>query len=264
MSADAESPEAGRLAREQAFHDSRYAGHSRAGIDSYYSLLTAGADHYEMTVRSQCRGRRVLEYGCGEGRFALSLASEGAAAVEAIDISEVAIAAATRNAGAENAVVTFRQMNAERLEYEDDAFDLICGRSILHHLDLERALTEISRTLRSGGRAVFLEPLGHNPILNLVRRLTPHLRSADEHPLLNGDIRAAGRYFDSVQARYFHLSSLLAVPFRRVGGVGRMVAALDRLDTLLFATPLRAYAWVVVLTLSQPRKSHGRKSRGAT
>jgi hypothetical protein len=79
---------------------------------------------------------------------------------------------------------------------------------------------------------VFLEALGHNRILNLVRKLTPHLRSADEHPLLGVDIRKAGR---------------------------RMVAALDRLDTFLLATPLRTYAWTVVLTFSQPKKRFGQK-----
>ncbi|MGH9317051.1 MAG: class I SAM-dependent methyltransferase [Thermoanaerobaculia bacterium] len=204
----------------------------------------------------------MLEYGCGEGKFAVSLASLGAT-VDAIDISGVALETASRNAAAQHAMIGFRLMNAEDLEYEDDTFDLICGRSILHHLDLEQALSEISRTLKADGKAIFLEPLGHNPILNVARRVTPQLRSADEHPLLSVDIESARRHFESVEARYFHLSSLLAIPFRRAPGVRALVRALEAFDKILVATFLRKYAWVVVLTLARPKKSsaHRRPSR---
>jgi SAM-dependent methyltransferase len=43
--------------------------------------------------------------------------------------------------------------------FADDSFDLIVGHYILSHLDLERALAEIRRILKPGGRAVFAETL---------------------------------------------------------------------------------------------------------
>src|SRR4029453_13149399 len=206
-----------RVDRERAFHDRRYSGRAREQIDSYYSLFTAAAQYYEDTVRRECRGRRVLEYGCGEGKFAVQLSALGAA-VHAIDISGVALEAARRSAAAQSMTVDFRLMDAEKLQFEPSTFDLICGRSILHPLDLEKAFSEIDRALRPDGKAVFLEPLGDNPALRLARTLTPQLRSIDEHPLRRGDIRFASRYFGLVELRHFHLASLLAAPFRRAPG----------------------------------------------
>ena len=252
MSSDTGLRPEDRVEREREFHDLRYAGRARAGIDSYYSLLTAGADYYEDVVRAQCRGARVLEYGCGEGRFTAELAALGAD-VHAIDISEVAVEAARRRAAEQGVHADFRLMNAEKLEYADATFDLICGRSVLHHLNLDAALAEIHRTLKPGGRAIFLEPLGDNPALRLVRAMTPRLRSADERPLRRSDIQKMSSRLELVEARYFHLASLLAVPFRNVRGVAGVVDALDSVDALLFRTPLRHLAWVVVMTLGRGR-----------
>src|SRR5262245_26924460 len=227
----------GRLGREREFHDARYAGRARARIDSFYELFTAGAEHYEGLVLRECRGKRVLEYGCGEGRFTVRLASAGAE-VHAIDISDVALETARQRAAAQSLDVDFRLMDASRLQFEEGTFDLICGRSILHHLDLQRAWSEVARTLAPDGRAIFLEPLGDNPALRLARKFTPELRSPDERPLRRRDIRSASRYFGRIDARYFHLASLLAVPLRQYGGVRGLVAGLGRFDEVLFRTPL--------------------------
>jgi ubiquinone/menaquinone biosynthesis C-methylase UbiE len=64
-------------------------------------------------------------------------------------------------------------MNAEATTFPDNSFDLICGSSILHHLNLDKACAEIRRILRPDGGAVFIEPLGHNPLINMFRKLTP-------------------------------------------------------------------------------------------
>ena len=64
---------------------------------------------------------------------------------------------------------------------------MIRGNSILHHLELEPALRELRRILAPGGRAVFVEPLAHNPLLRLGRALTPMARTEDEHPFTSAD-----------------------------------------------------------------------------
>ena len=185
--------------------------------------------------------------------MAIDLAHAGAAAVHAIDVSIVALRSGAAAAGANRAAVTFELMDGEELAYSNDSFDLIYGRSILHHLSLTKALPEIRRVLRPEGRAIFLEPLAHNPVLRLSRWLTPRLRSPDERPLRVGDFALLRRYFTAVHAEYFHLATLAALPFRRFPGVPKAIGWLDHLDRLLFATPLRRYAWVVVLTLAGRR-----------
>ena len=54
-----------------------------------------------------------------------------------------------------------------------ESFDFVYGCAILHHLDYHRALDEICRVLKPGGRILFAEPLGINPVAKLVRLVTP-------------------------------------------------------------------------------------------
>lgn len=71
------------------------------------------------------RGKRVLDLGCGDGRFALGVAPL-AAAVEGLDPDPEAIAAARRGArksGVRNA--RFAVGAAQRLPYPDGAFDVV-------------------------------------------------------------------------------------------------------------------------------------------
>jgi ubiquinone/menaquinone biosynthesis C-methylase UbiE len=49
------------------------------------------------------------------------------------------------------------------MPYADSSFDAVYGSSVLHHLDLDRALAEVFRVLRPGGRCVFAEPNILNP-----------------------------------------------------------------------------------------------------
>lgn len=198
----------------------------------------------------------MLEYGCGPGSYAFFLAERGAS-VLGIDLSATAIDQARSAARDRCAVgVEFRQLNAESLDVADDSFDLVCGTAILHHLDLERAYSELVRTLRPSGSAVFIEPLGHNPLINRFRRRTPSLRTEDEHPLRVEDVELAQLSFDRVDWHPFHLLSLAAVPFRRLPGFGSMVSGLDAADRLLFrlVPPFEKHAWQAVLVLEGPRK----------
>jgi SAM-dependent methyltransferase len=243
-----------RYEREQEFHDQGHGDRWQA-VEKYYAVTESSHAEYHARIMSAASGADVLEYGCGEGSSAFVLAERGAK-VTGIDISPERIRLATGEArarGLEN--VSFRVMNAEHLEFDDKTFDLICGTSIIHHLDLDRSSAELARTLKPAGRAVFLEPLGHNPVINAFRRRTPGYRTDDEHPLLLGDLQLLGRRFEAVDSQFFHLASLAAYPFRSRRRFSSILRALDRVDAALFALapPLRRYAWVVVLSLVRPR-----------
>jgi SAM-dependent methyltransferase len=156
-------------------------------------------------------------------------------------------------------------MNAEELTFADESFDLVCGVAILHHLDLERAYSAIARVLGPGGSAIFLEPLAHNPAINLYRRATPHLRTVDEHPLFMRDIRMAEAYFGRVEAEYFNLFSMGAMAFSRTPAFRTARRALQAFDRVVFSAlpPLRRYAWTASLVLGAPRKPHTRSAAGS-
>ena len=243
-----------RKNRERLFHNKAFSEGTRDRLEKYYTVVEASRGYYMDRLRAIAPGNLVLEYGCGPGSMAFLLGHLGATVI-GIDISEVAVRQAAERAHHEGLEsVSFRVMDAEALQFESNTFDLICGTGILHHLDLRRSYAEIARTLKPNGVAVFTEPLGHNPFINLYRKLTPSMRTVDEHPLHMADLRLAGQYFGKVEKRYFHLNSLLAVPFRRVPGFRGILSTLDAADRALFTLvpPLRPLAWQVVLVLSEP------------
>ena len=80
-------------------------------------------------------------------------------------------------------------MDAHRLEFSDSSLDVVFGVAILHHLEFARAMSEIHRVLRKGGKIVFVEPLRHNPVARLIRYFTPQARTPDELPLGRPELR---------------------------------------------------------------------------
>jgi SAM-dependent methyltransferase len=156
-------------------------------------------------------------------------------------------------------------MDAEQLQFEDNSFDMICGVGILHHLDLRRAYAELARTLGPEGHAIFIEPLGYNPFINLFRRLTPAIRTPDEHPFLKRDLELASTFFHDVDLRFYYLTTLLAAPFARSAIGKRMVNAANAIDRTLFGMfpALRKYAWLVIMEMSQPVKQTAPKQVAA-
>ncbi len=245
-----------RIQREKEFHNDRFEKDTRKHLDKYYSITESSRKLYLTLIESEIEGKNVLEYGCGEGSFSFNLAKLGAL-VHGIDISEVAIEKAQLKAKQKklSSSMNFSVMNAEMLNFEDDSFDRICGVAILHHLDLKKSLDELSRIMKPNGDALFLEPLGHNPIINLYRSLTKNLRTEDEHPLLMSDLKLFDKYFSSVEIYYFHLTSLLCVPFRGFKKFASIVNLFDKIDNLLFKFPLfRKNAWQIVIKLSLPNR----------
>ena len=146
----------------------------------------------------------------------------------------------------------FTVMNAENLQFSENSFDLVYGTGILHHLDLDRAYSELSRIMRSGGHAVFFEPLGHNPLLNAFRKSTPHLRTADEHPFLVSDFVKARQYFSEVHVEYYGLTTLCAIPFRKLSVGPAIMKICETMDKVLNVIPfVGRYAWHAVLVFTK-------------
>ncbi|MCI0397007.1 MAG: class I SAM-dependent methyltransferase [Chloroflexi bacterium] len=195
-------------------------------------------------------GERVLDLGCGEGKETLTLASRGLLVI-GVDLSQLQLSRARQLICEQfpGARVHFVQANAEELPFKDGAFRVIYGKAILHHLDIEGSAQEIGRLLPPGGRATFAEPMKRHPLFWLARRLTPRLRTKDEHPLDPGEFNRFGRYFTSSQTHSFFLLAPLAYPFRLLPGGEPLFRIVQRLlhqaDTWLFRLlpSLKKIAW---------------------
>jgi 2-polyprenyl-3-methyl-5-hydroxy-6-metoxy-1,4-benzoquinol methylase len=112
-------------------------------------------------------GTRVLDVGCGVGRWSRELAQRGAV-VTGVDLSENMLIEArrrTREAGLSGSC-SFLCGDISQLNLEGD-FDLILGVTVLQHvLDEARmrdSIVRLARRLRSGGRCVLLEAAPTRP-----------------------------------------------------------------------------------------------------
>jgi ubiquinone/menaquinone biosynthesis C-methylase UbiE len=243
-----------RKLKEKEFHNVAFRDLTREKVDKYYSIWGRTIEFYQDRLAARCKGKKVLEYGCGTGSQSFFLAQMGAE-VTGIDISDIAIQKAREEARAKGLVdITYEVMDAESLTFQDHSFDIVCGSGILHHLNLTRAFSEIARTLLPQGEGIFIEPLGHNPLINLYRRLTPGMRTKDEHPLLVSDLELAQQYFSSIDIHYFNLTTLMAVPLRGLPIFNRLLQGLQTFDDRIFrSVPLaRRFAWIAAVTLQKP------------
>jgi SAM-dependent methyltransferase len=213
----------------------------RAEQAKYYWAISDGVADYMRAYEDFAPGKDVLVYGCGDTDEFLKLAPV-VSSLHAIDISDQAIERLKTGNNHDN--VHFHVMDAMNMTFPDDSFDLIFGAGIIHHLETGAAAQEVARVLRRGGRAVFWEPLGANPLINIYRRLTPEARTVDEHPLLPADFATMARYLDLVDVRYYGLSTLAAVPLRNTRFGTPTLSVGRRIDKALFALPgVKRLAW---------------------
>jgi ubiquinone/menaquinone biosynthesis C-methylase UbiE len=109
----------------------------------------------------------ILEIGCGTGIFTTKVFEKTGAQITAIDISEVLLEEAKKKIPA----VRFIEEDAMGMSFNNNTFDVVFGSSVLHHLDFDKALHEIYRVLKTGGKMVFAEPNMLNPQIFLQKNI---------------------------------------------------------------------------------------------
>ena len=102
-----------------------------------------------------CRGKRVLDAGCGSGYGSAMLAQE-AREVIAIDRSDAALEL-TRAAVPSSVICEVGDVT--ELRFEDDSFDVVVCFEVIEHVEQQdRVLDEFARVLRPGGRLIVSSP----------------------------------------------------------------------------------------------------------
>ncbi len=100
-----------------------------------------------------------LDAGCGVGDHAARIGRRGLRCI-GVDISEMILGEARRrisSAGLDE-TVSFRAERLEELSFPDHYFDFVHCRGVLMHIpEWERALSELCRVLKPGGKLVVIE-----------------------------------------------------------------------------------------------------------
>ena len=129
-------------------------------------------------------GQRVLEIGCGMGRYTMLLAREGLR-IEGLDLSSVLLDRMREfNGGRFDIPLHCASADNPPAELEG-AFDAVLGFFVLHHVvDLEGCFRGVARLLKPGGRAAFLEPNPLNPLYYVQILVTPTMTWQGERGIL--------------------------------------------------------------------------------
>ncbi len=131
------------------------------GTRRFYELVEAHRYTTEWHIPiaadfASARGFKVLEIGCGLGTDGAQFAKAGAH-YTGVDLTEAAVELARKRFELFELPGKFQTADAENLSFADESFDLVYSHGVLHHTpDTAKAIREVHRVLRPGGRAMVM------------------------------------------------------------------------------------------------------------
>ena len=263
----------GQVLRERDFHNDWASQISleELKVRESFEACTALENRFVLRQMGNLRNKKILDLGCGAGETSVYFALKGAQ-VFASDISEGFLKIAHRLADQHETSLQAVQADASRIPYEDESFDFVFGNGVLHHVDLMAASREVSRVLKKGGKAFFIEPLPYNPAIAVYRKMAAAVRTEDEKPLSFKELNRLRPLFSSFEHREFWFFTLLIFfhfffvrgwhpgkvrywkkVIEAAGEYKKMFASLERTDGWILKTLpfLRPLCWNTVLTLTK-------------
>lgn len=198
------------LRKEQQFHDQWAAAIDVEGIRvaDYFEACTAPENRFILKQLGDLRGKYLLDLGCGAGENSVYFARQGANCVAA-DYSPGMVEVALKLAAANQVQVEGKVVNAMAIDFPDNTFDVVYASNLLHHIpDPTLAIKEMHRILKPGGKACFWDPLRHNPVINVYRRIATKVRTEDEMPLDITIVNFVKSHFSQTQYDTFWIATL--------------------------------------------------------
>lgn len=200
-------------------------------------------------------GRKCLIVGIGAGGDALGLKNI-CQYIVGIDLSYPQLLKA-RNLKVSNCDLLL--CDAEQLPFRNDGFTPIVCRATLHHLNVNLALAEMLRILKSGGVIILHEPGLLNPIALIERRFFPtKIHTPDERPFIPLVMKKLfAREFQIMEENYYYIvSTILPIILKHLKGIPvkvkrNLIDYACRLDNVLLKSPLKQLCWHILLVVSR-------------
>jgi SAM-dependent methyltransferase len=192
----------------------------------------------------ELEGQKVLEVGCGDGGLSCLMAMCGAQ-VYSTDLQHARLKRAAE-------LVRHHRLEARVHLFASDVyvpplapgtFDLVVTRSVLVLVDRSRVLPVLTRLMKPGAHALFVENLDGHPLVSAWRRVTG-TQGGPFGYFTAREIAELKRYFSEVDVRYHGLTSIIAP---RLGPLEPLASrVLGRVDRALLDTfpHLGSRAWL--------------------
>lgn len=199
------------IKNEEQFHDEWASSidPKQVLVNESFTGSTSPEGAWIISMLGDLKGKRVLELGSGAGEGAVYLAKQGAQ-VTATDLSTGMLEVVKKVAAIHGVAVDTKVASADDLsQFDAGSFDVVYAANLLHHVDIGKCLDEVQRVLKPGGLGAFWDPVAHNPVINIYRRMAEGVRTPDEHPIKRSDMQLFKKRFSKVSTRFFWFTSLL-------------------------------------------------------
>jgi ubiquinone/menaquinone biosynthesis C-methylase UbiE len=197
------------LEKEREFHD-QWANEidlSKINVSDYFETSTSPENRFIVEHMGDLNGKYLLDIGCGAGENSVYFALKGARCI-ATDYSPGMLVVAEKLAAMNNVKIETNVVDAMNIPYPDNTFDIVYIANTLHHVDTLKCIDEIFRVLKPGGKMCSWDPLRHNPVINVYRRMATDVRTEDEYPLHINIVKHISKKFSDVKHDTFWFSTL--------------------------------------------------------
>jgi ubiquinone/menaquinone biosynthesis C-methylase UbiE len=101
----------------------------------------------------ELKEKKIIDVGCGSGRFTIALAQMGVKEIVGVDLGESGIKIGEEFARKLNLKnIKFIKNDILSLPFDDESFDFVFSKGVLHHTgNLEKGLDEYHRVMKKGG-----------------------------------------------------------------------------------------------------------------
>lgn len=207
---------------------------------------------------ARLRGKHLLEIGCGMGFDSVEFLERGVR-VTATDLTPAAVELARVHfevLGLEAEDV--RVENVLDLSFDDESFDGVWANGVVHHTgDTRRAIAEIRRVLKPGGRAIISNFYRRPSWMLLLSRLgRVNIEHEDADPPVTDFMREADilDVFDGFRIESVSRDHYRALPIARRGWKAALYSAAFRpLYNLLPESLAKRFAYKLSVTAVRPR-----------
>ena len=128
-----------------------------------YEEFSSGADSYSYAIEWPCiqkmlpvlTEKKIVDLGCGTGRFTFWLEAEKPSTIIGVDLSEKMLKLAKEKAAETGSAAKFIKADVSSA-FTDDQFDLVFSSTLTHYVpDLDAFFRNVSKMLRPDGQCIF-------------------------------------------------------------------------------------------------------------